>query len=169
MFSLNFAFACTEPKIEKNLVMNLKLQILLVFCYVIQINSQDLVLSSSTNPVSYTLFITTNVPQANRRFTGVLNLKIRVDKDTKEIYLHSRGHTIIEYQLFEVSKPGSVLPGINFERVSDDVILFTSEENLQAGFVYDLNMSYQGNLLLVADGFFRSDYVVNESGSDVFM
>lgn len=149
--------------------MNLKLQILLVFCFVIQLNAQDLVLTSSTRPVSYTLFITTNVPQANRGFTGILSLQIQVEKDTKEIYLHSRGHKIIEHQLYEASKPELALPGINFERISDDVILFTSEENLQAGFLYDLHLSYQGNLLLVTDGFFRSDYAVNESGSDVFM
>ena len=149
--------------------MNLKLQILLVFCFAIQLNSQDLVLTSSTHPVSYTLFITTNVPQANRGFTGILSLHIQVDKDTKEIYLHSRGHKIIEFQLYEALKPETPLTGINFERVGDDVILFTSEENLKVGFIYDLHVTYQGNLLLMTDGFFRSDFAVNESGSDVFM
>lgn len=114
------------------------------------------------------LFITTNVPEANRRFSGVLNLQIRVVQETKEIYLLSRDHTFLEFNLYESSRPATPLTGISLQRISNDVILITSEEILKTDSMYDLHLSYQGNLLLVSDGFFRSDYVVNESGSDVF-
>lgn len=149
--------------------MNLK--IFLIFCFVNCIKSQrddeDFLLPNATKPESYTIFITTNVPQASSRFTGVLGVQIKVLEDTKEIYLHSRGHTILDFKLYVLNSP-SELSGISFKRVNPDVILFSSEDNLQAGQVYDLLLRYQGNLLLTSDGFFRSDYVVNESGSDVY-
>lgn len=127
----------------------------------------DFLLPNSTKPESYTIFLTTDVPAATRRFTGVVSLQIRVLEDTKEIHLHSRGHTISEFHLYKQNTADS-LAGISLTRVNSDVILISSEADLEAGFVYDLLLRYQGNLLLASDGFFRSDYVVNEGGSDVY-
>lgn len=152
--------------------MNVKLQFLLIsLCLVQFLNSQengdDFLLPNTTRPESYTVIITTNVPQANRRFYGVLSLQIRVLEDTNEFFLHSLDHTIDEFNLYGAST-AAPLDGVSLQRISTDIIKITSEEKLQAGLLYDLHISYQGNLLLVSDGFFRSDYVVNESGSDIF-
>lgn len=150
--------------------MNLKFQFLLIaFCFVNFLNSQengeDFVLPNTTQPEAYTLIITTNVNQGNRKFSGVLSLQVRVVEDTNEISLHSRDHTILEHQLYNMARPELPLDGVNLERTGD-VIKITSEQTLQAGLLYDLHISYQGNLLLLSDGFFRSEYVVKESGND---
>lgn len=60
------------------------------------------------------------------------------------------------------------LENVIVERENSDVIKITSEKQLEAGSHYELIIEYQGNLLLASDGFFRSDYVVNVNGSDVY-
>lgn len=128
--------------------------------------SEDFKLPNTTRPESYIVLLSTAVPEAARRFTGIVSIQIRVVEDTKEIFLHSRDHTAFDVQMFtEDNRP---INGINLERQSADVIKITTQDNLVAGSFYTLIMSYQGNLLLASDGFFRSDYVVNEGGSDKF-
>jgi hypothetical protein len=155
--------------LKKKIAMNSRL--LLIFCFVGFLESQeDFQLPNATEPESYTVIITTNVPQASTRFTGELSLYVKVVEATKEIYLHSRGHTILEHNLYDLQNPSTPveLPGITLTRFSSDVIVVTSVELLQPNRVYDLHIKYQGNLLLASDGFFRSDYVVNEGGSDTY-
>jgi Peptidase M1 N-terminal domain len=148
----------------------MKLQLLLTtFCLVNFSNAQeDFVLPNATRPESYTVIITTNVPQASRQFTGILSVLIRVVEDTNEIFLHSRDHTILDYQLYDMSRPGAApLDNVNLVKTGD-VIKISSEQILQRDLLYDLHISFRGSLVLVSDGFFRSDYVENLNGSDRF-
>jgi aminopeptidase N len=148
----------------------MNLRFFLIFYFVNSLKSQrdgeDFLLPNSTRPESYTLFITTNASLTNLNFGGVLSVNIKVLENTKEIFLHSRGHQILDYNLYEKNSAVQVTD-ISLSRVNNDVIKITSEEYLTAGMVYDLLLRYSGNLLLESDGFFRSDYVVNEGGRDV--
>lgn len=164
---IQFDFGLQMPKFA----MNFKIIFLFIaFCAVnltkSQTSSEDYKLSNTTRPVSYIVLLSTAVPEAARRFTGVMSLQIRVVEDTKEIVLNSRDHLDFEVQLY--SEGNTLIDGINLLRQSADVIKITTQDNLVAGSLYTLIMSYRGNLLLASDGFFRSDYVVNENGSDKF-
>ena len=146
---------------------------LLIFAFIFirnfacsQNSDANFLLPSTTKPELYAFSISTDVPGVNPQFTGVVSIFIRIVQNTREIFLHSRQHTIIESMLYEL--PGMESFNVEFERMNDEVVKFSTEEELQAGSLYDLHISYQGNLLLVSDGFFRSDYVVNENGNDVF-
>ena len=131
------------------------------------LSTESFLLPNSTEPESYLLIITTRVPAASRRFTGNLVLALRVLENTNEIFLHSRGHTINSWSLYD--KDGNLqLENVLIERVNDEFIKITSEEELKVGSKYDLLIDYHGNLLLASDGFFRSDYVVNDNGNDVY-
>ncbi|CRL04603.1 CLUMA_CG017671, isoform A [Clunio marinus] len=127
--------------------------------------SEEFLIPDSITPESYLLIITTNVPNAATRFSGVLSLKLLVVEDTNQIYLHSRGHTINSFDLFENFNP---ISGLLFSRIDENVINFSSEVTLEAGHSYDLLLQYQGNLLLSSNGFFRSDYVERVEGNDVY-
>lgn len=154
--------------------MDLKIQLFfLVFSFASLSNSQDIgenfLLPNATKPELYALIITTNVPSASRRFTGILSLRIRVLESTNEIFLHSRQHIILAFNLYEgIGSEAVELANVSQTRENDNVIKFSSDRALRVGTLYDLHISYQGNLLLASDGFFRSDYVVNENGNDKF-
>lgn len=128
--------------------------------------SESFLLPNTTKPESYIVIISTNVPGATRRFTGDLLLTIKVLQATHEVILHSRQHTITEFHLFDSSN--TELNHVALTRVNSDVIKVSSTQELRAGLSYNLVISYQGNLLLDSDGFFRSDYVVDVNGSDIF-
>jgi Peptidase M1 N-terminal domain len=133
-----------------------------------QIND-DFILPNSTRPEAYILIMTTNVPAATRGFTGVLSLTLRVEEATNEIFLHSRQHRIADYMLFELKGGEYIeLDNLLLTRESDDVIKITSQEELKVGSAYELQLGFQGNLLLTSDGFFRSSFVTNVNGSDVY-
>lgn len=144
------------------------LKIYLLLCLMNFLSTESFLLPNSTEPESYILIITTRVPVATSRFTGNLVLALRVLENTNEIFLHSRGHTFNSWSLFE--QPDNLqLENILIERVNDEVIRITSEEELKAGTEYDLLIDYHGSLLFLAsDGFFRSHYVVNDNGNDVY-
>lgn len=157
----------TSNEFEGKIIMALKTrQFFLITCFVSFLSVESFLLPNTTQPDSYLLILTTNVPGANRRFTGLLALTITVLENTNEILLHSRQHTINSYNLYE--KNGLELEKISINRENDDVIKITSEQELKAGTQYDLMIGYHGNLLLASDGFFRSDYVVNDNGNDVY-
>lgn len=151
--------------------MNLKLLLLLVAGFVkvlsAQIEGENYLLPNTTKPEFYAIVITTNVPAENLEFTGILALTLRVVETTNELFLHSRQHTILDFKLYEKDST-EALENVSQTRENDNVIKFTSQQQLEAGTSYDLHISYQGNLMLVSDGFFRSNYVVNESGNDIF-
>lgn len=145
---------------------------LAIVCLVTSLSSQisdDFVLPNTTHPESYFLILTTNVPSAARGFTGLISIMLRVVEATNEIFLHSRQHRIDEYKLYElVGSEHIKVDDILLSRESDDIIKITSVEVLKAGSTYDLGLEFRGNLMLTSDGFFRSDYVTNVDGSDVY-
>lgn len=151
--------------------MVLKIQLVLLgICFLNLCNAQNVdetfQLPNTTMPESYVVLMTTTVPAANLQFTGILRLALQVLQRTNDIYLHSRAHSIIEFHLYE--PPNIELESVNFTRLSDDVIKFSSEQELQPGLSYILQISFAGNLLLTSDGFFRSDFVVRENGNDIY-
>lgn len=142
---------------------------LLIFCFVSSLKAESFLLPNTTEPESYLLLITTTVPAANRRFTGIVMLTIKALENTNEIFLHSRQQTINSHSLFErIGSQSFLLENVRVERENDDVIKITSEQELKADTYYELIMEYQGNLLLASEGFFRSDYVINDNGNDVY-
>lgn len=73
----------------------------LIACFTNSLRAESFLLPNATEPESYTLLITTNVPAPARRFTGLIILKIKVLENTHEIFLHSRQHTINSWSLEE--------------------------------------------------------------------
>lgn len=124
-------------------------------------------LPNTTYPESYLVIITTNVPSAAVRFTGFVNVVVKVLENTNDVYLHSRRHTGLSCTLREFEKFDE-MKNVTIERENDDMIKVHSQQELQAGLSYELAINFQGSLLLVSEGFFRSDYVTNVEGSDVF-
>lgn len=141
----------------------------LVICFVHSIDSQrvndEFQLPNTTKPTEYVVIITTNVPEEAPIFSGVVMITIQVLENTNEIFLHSRKQTIDDVVLY-FSR--SEMENVFLERENDEVIKITSEQELQAGSVYELQVGFQGDLLLSSDGFFRSSYVENVNGNDVY-
>lgn len=150
--------------------MKLKIQFLLVVINFACFNAQDnFSLPNTTQPESYVLIMKTNVPEPARAFSGILSVTVRVLESTNEIFLHSRQHRINDFHLYERNGPENIeLEDVLLVRETDDVIKFTTQQELHENSLYELQMDFQGNLLLDSDGFFRSDYVVNDNGNNVF-
>lgn len=131
--------------------------------YSAQSLGEDFLLPNTTEPVDYVVILTTNVPGAARRFTGAVGIKIKVLENTNEIFLHSRQHIISDVELLDESEDPIE---VSAERETVDTIKITSSEMLKEGSFYNLQIEFQGNLLLSSEGFFRSSYV--EIGSDIY-
>lgn len=170
-FETSIRFAIVQFVCRFKAKMSLRIHLILVLMSFV--NSQDtgidFILPNTTKPVSYDLLISTNVPAAAVAFSGISKTTLRVLEDTNEIFLHSRQHRITTFKLYEiVGTVGVKLNGVNYTRENANVIKFTSIETLKSGSLYELLLEFQGSLLRSADGFFRSDYVENVNGSDVY-
>jgi Peptidase M1 N-terminal domain len=143
-----------------------------IVCFVTALNAQindDFVLPNSTRPEEYFLIMTTNVPAASRRFTGFLGLTLRVEEATNEIFLHSRQRKFSRFTLYELQGGNAIkVDNIQLIRESDDFIKITSPNELKVGSAYELQLEFEGNLLLTSDGFFSSSFVTKVNGSDVY-
>lgn len=154
--------------------MTLKIQLILLLASILHLSSSQVVdetflLPNNTKPETYIVIITTSVPSAVRRFNGAVALQLSVLQYTHDIFLHSRGHNIASFELFEATDPNNLNPvNVTFTKVNDDVIKFTAEQELQVNVSYRLDIEFTGTLSLASDGFFRSDYVVRENGTDEF-
>lgn len=115
-------------------------------------------------PKVYNLWIKTNVHLNDFDFIGVVNVAIEVNELTKIITLHSKQLNILSAKLWNnhVSPPESVDLAIDLK--NDEQLMLTAEEFINVG-LYELEISYQGELRDDDLGFYKTSYI-NENGTE---
>lgn len=137
------------------------------FAFSIKGQTVDQILPNTTTPVSYSILLTSGVPDAAVRFSGFASIDIKVHEETKEVYLHSRRHTFPTNSC-KVFMGLELVGNCEISRKNDDVIRIGVDVSLQAESIYSIDFNYQGSLLLTSEGFFRNDYVSYETGTAVY-
>src|SRR5690349_13931880 len=95
----------------------INISLLIFCCFVRSFSAQEIdeefKLPNTTKPENYDVVITTNMLTDTKEFSGVVFIKIKVLETTREVFLHSRNHTIEE--VFLVSNM------TKYDRQTDDV------------------------------------------------
>lgn len=148
--------------------MKLQLVFLIVFlALLVESQTIDEILPKSTSPLSYTILLTTGVPDAAVRFSGFVSVNIRVFEETKEVHLHSRRHTFTtdSCKIFLGDKKAG---SCGISRMNENFIKVEVDVPLIVGSVYSIDIDYQGSLMLTSEGFFRNDYVSYDDDIEVY-
>lgn len=124
-------------------------------------------LPNSSSPVSYSVLLSTGVPDAALRFSGFVSVNIRIHEATKEVYLHSRRQTF-PADSCEIFIGLESLGLCEISRINDDVIRIAVDVILQADSIYSIDFNYQGSLMLTSEGFFRNDHVSYVADTEIY-
>ena len=119
-------------------------------------------LPNTTIPISYNLIIETKVHSANRLFTGIVVITAKVLEVTNEIILNSR-----DLKINNVAVVGAVASG--FDVPEQDLLRIQLTEELIVDNEYTILIEFSGTMSLVAEGFFRSSYIVRENKVDQYV
>lgn len=127
----------------------------------------DITLPDTISPEVYNIVLTVSSNLTIRRFSGSVVFTFKALESVNEIWLDSRGHSQLEATVFDASS--NIVANTSVTRESDDVVRFALSSQLTANETYRMILSYNGNLLLNPDGFYRSSYFINENGIERFM
>lgn len=119
-------------------------------------------LPNTTIPISYNLIIESKVHSASRQFTGIVVITAKVLELTNEIILNSRGLSISNVVVI-----GAVVLGR--DAPEQDILRIQLTEDLIVDKVYTIIIEFSGTMLLVADGFFRSSYIVRDENVNTYV
>lgn len=119
-------------------------------------------LPNTTIPISYNLIIESKVHSASRQFTGIVVITAKVLEVTSEIILNSRGLSISNVVVIDAMVLGRDVP-------EPDILRIRLIEELIVDKVYTIIIEFSGTMPLVADGFFRSSYIVRDENVDKYM
>lgn len=126
-------------------------------------------LPNNTRPISYDIFLSTDVHIGKPEFTGTVKINIAVLESSNTITLHQRQITIDTVKLYDVSAPAVVIPtSYNLQEDAEFLIISLTSGNLDISKVYVVEITYQGLLRDDNMGFYRSTYK-NDEGKTVWL
>lgn len=115
-------------------------------------------LSNSTEPISYELWLSTNIHEAIRDYTGRVKIALRANYATNTVMLNSEGLSLHNYTLRDLMNNPLKISDIE-EQELRRTVTFSLEEELKPDEVYIFEIYFNGQLQRVPNGFCYSSYV----------
>lgn len=133
------------------------------------LNDRSFRLPNNTEPVSYSIRLSTDIHRGDFGFQGEVTIAIRALEATNSVTLHSR-QTIIE-RIDLIAPNGTLVQGnVPFTYDSEvEFLVIPVERGLAAGEELSIDISYQGFLRSELMGFFRTSYYNPETDQDVWL
>lgn len=124
-------------------------------------------LPNNTKPVHYDISVVTFIDRGEFNFSGVVQITVHVLENSKNITLHARQLTIKKIEMRDSN--GWTINDVTFthDATTEFLTISTPKVTLQRGEIYDLQISYSGELRTDMVGFYRSSYV-DEKGKKVY-
>lgn len=133
------------------------------------VNERNFRLPNNTEPISYSIRLSTDIHRGDFGFQGEVTINIRALETTNSITLHSR-HTIIErIDLFALN--GTMLEeNVPFTYDSEvEFLVIPVNRGLVAGEELTIEISYQGFLRAELMGFFRTSYINPDTEQETWL
>lgn len=125
-------------------------------------DNKDYRLPNDTIPLSYNIFLTTDVHRGEAAFSGKVRITLQAVEATSEITLHYRQITIEKIDLFH-AVPDLIEENIQPKFVADvEFLKIPLKAPLTIGASYNLDISYTGSLRDDNMGFYKSSYKTSD-------
>lgn len=142
-------FKATKPKAENAVV---------VAPFNDPFDGIDYRLPNTSWPLSYDIWLSTDIHRGEFVFDGRVTIQIEVLKDTEEITLHIRQLTIVNVRLLR-EQGGTLQTNVDFATRDDvEFLIIRPKQPLTLGTICGLVITYTGELRDDDAGFYRSSY-----------
>lgn len=128
----------------------------------------DYRLPNTTRPISYNIWLSTDIHRGDFTFNGVVTIQIEALENTPEITLHYRELTITNVRLLR-DTGGTIQSNVPTTSRDDvEFLIIRPTVPLTQGTIYGIAITYTGVLRNDDAGFYRSSYQ-NTAGNTVWL
>lgn len=115
-------------------------------------------LPNNTKPEHYAISLTTNVHENNFTFEGKVIIILRALEPTRNITIHHRQLRIDKVHLLDVGTSIPIVVHWKYDTTTEFIVITVADE-LKKNQLYQLVITYYGDLRDDMGGFYRSSYV----------